>query len=127
MKKFIEEFKAFVFKGNVIELAVAVVLAQAFKPVIEAVVEGVLMPIIGAVVGKPTFDTMYFKLGDGIVKYGTVITALVSFLLTGLALFVIIKAYRSTQKKEEEAPAAPPAPTKEEVLLTEIRDALRNK
>lgn len=127
MKKFIEEFKAFVFKGNVIELAVAVVLGAAFKPVIDAVVKGVLMPIIGAVVGEPTFDNMYFKLGDGVVMYGTVITALVSFLLTGLALFVIIKAYRASQKKEKEAPAAPPAPSKEEVLLTEIRDALRNK
>lgn len=129
MKKLLEEFKAFVFKGNVIELAVAVVLGAAFKPVIDAVVSGFLMPIIGAIFGEPSFEHMTLKIGDdgAAIMYGLILTTAINFLLTGLALFAIIKAYRATQKKKEEAPAAPPAPSKEEVLLTEIRDALRNK
>jgi len=125
MKKFIEEFKAFVFKGSVIELAVAVVLGAAFKPVIDAVVSGLLMPIIGAIFGEPSFESMKLSIGDGYIMYGLILTTVIKFLLTGLALFAIIKLYRKSQKKEEEAPAAPPEPSKEEKLLTEIRDALR--
>ncbi len=127
MKKLLEEFKAFVLKGNVIELAVAVVLGAAFKPVIDSVVSGFLMPIIGAIFGEPSFEHMALEIGDdgAAIMYGLILTTIINFLLTGLALFAVIKLYRSTQKKEEEAPAAPPAPTKEEVLLTEIRDALR--
>ena len=129
MKNLLDEFKAFVLKGNVIELAVAVVLGAAFKPIIDAVVSGLLMPIIGAIFGEPSFEHMTLKLTDegAAILYGLILTVAIKFILTALALFAIIKLYRSSKKKKEEAPAAPPAPSKEEVLLGEIRDLLKNR
>lgn len=127
MKNMIEEFKAFVFKGSVIELAVAFILATAFKPIVETVVNGVIMPIIARIIGEPSFHTLVIDLGKGaVISYGTLITVIIEFLLIGLALFFIIKLYEKSKKQEEEAPAAPSGPSQEEIL-TEIRDLLKNK
>ena len=120
MKKLYEEFKAFVLRGNILDLAVAVVLGAAFTAVVKAFTDGIIMPIIAAIFGKPSFDSLTFKIGDGVVLYGSFLSALVNFLIIAAALFVVLKAAtKLMSQKEEEA-----GPTEVE-LLTEIRDALR--
>ncbi len=124
MKNLIEEFKAFAMKANVIEAAVAFILAMAFKPVIDSVVNNILMPIIARIAGEPNFHALTIDLGKGAhIGYGTLITVIINFLFVAAALFMVIKLYKKT-KKEEEA-KAPAGPTKEEQLLTEIRDLLK--
>lgn len=133
----IQEFRDFINRGNVIDLAVAVVLAAAFTPIVNAVVDRVIMPIIGWLFGQPNFDTIgtfacepAAEGAEGIVvgsevcagSIGAVITALVSFLLVALALFIVVKAYNSMQAAKEEEEAGP----SEVDLLTEIRDELRS-
>lgn len=136
----IQEFRDFVNRGNVIELAVAFVLGVAFKPIIDALVGRVLMPIVGLLVGNPNFDTVgTFACeagGDptsGIVvgaevcagSVGAVITALVNFLLVAVALFFVIKAYNRFKERSEQAPEAEtPAEPDDVLLLREIRDLL---
>jgi large conductance mechanosensitive channel len=117
-----KEFKEFAFKGNLIEIAVGLVLALAFVAVVTALVDGVIMPIVAAIFGKPNFDDITFTIGDGVVRIGTFITALVNFLIIAWVLFLIVKAAnRLMPKKEEET-----GPTEIE-LLTEIRDSLRTR
>ena len=136
----IQEFKEFINRGNVIDLAVAVVLGAAFAPVVSSIVDRVLMPLIGVVVGQPNFDRFgTFACVDGadpatgIVtaagavcsgSIGAVLTAIINFLLVGLALFFVVKAYNRLNRQrpvEEPEPEAEPADI---VLLREIRDAL---
>lgn len=136
----IQEFKDFINKGNVVELAVAFVLGVAFKPIIDAIVERVLMPAIGLVVGQPNFDTVgTFACEDigaegaaeGLIvngaqmcsgSVGAVITAIVSFLLVALALFFVVRAYNRMQAQQDEVDEEP-GPSEID-LLTEIRDSL---
>lgn len=143
--KLMKEFKAFILKGNVLDLAVAVIIAGAFKAIVTSFVKDVLMPPIGILLGGVDFSELKLILkegsaavmnGDQVVapavkevamSYGVFIMTIVDFLIIGFAIFMIIKAYKNSQKKEEEAPAAPPAPSKEEVLLGEIRDLLKEK
>lgn len=125
MKQFIEEFKAFIMRGSVLDLAVAVVIAAAFGPIITSVVGDVIMPIIGRIIGEPSFTHLSIDLGKGaVIGYGNLITHIVNFILVGAALFLIIKGYNKTKKPKAEAPAAPKGPTQEE-LLSEIRDLLK--
>lgn len=134
----IQEFKDFISHGNVIELAVAFVMGVAFKPVIDRLVDRVLMPIIGLIVGEPNFDTVGtfaceagLDPASGVVvgtevctgSVGAVITVTVNFLLIALALFFVVKAYNRFTAAEEEGSAADP---EDVVLLREIRDALRS-
>jgi large conductance mechanosensitive channel len=120
VKKLLDEFKAFVLRGNILDLAVAVVLGAAFTAVVKAFTDGIIMPIIAAIFGKPNFDSLTFKVGDGVVLYGTFLSAVVNFLIIAAALFLVLKAAtKLMREKEEEA-----GPTGVE-LLTEIRDALR--
>ena len=135
MKALAKEFKDFIAGGNMIELAVAVILAGAIGRVIAAFTDGVMMNLVAAIFGKPTFDDVRIKisskvqtLADGTktdgtyLEIGKVITAFIALVLTGLVLFAIIKAYNKTKKKAaEEAPAGPT----EVDLLTEIRDSLK--
>lgn len=126
MKKMYQEFKEFAFKGDLISLAVAFVMAAAFGAVIKALVEFVVMPIVGIIFGQPTFDHLTFTINDSIIPYGSFITAAVVFLATALGVFLFIvkpyKAYQAaTAEEEEEAPAEPSEDIK---LLMEIRDAL---
>ncbi|MEZ5257211.1 MAG: large conductance mechanosensitive channel protein MscL [Ilumatobacteraceae bacterium] len=115
-----KEFKEFIAGGNMIEFAVAVILAGAVGAVIAAFTEGVMMQIVAAIFGKPDFNSLSFGLGKADIMYGTVITAFINLVLVGLVLFAIIKAYNSMreQSPEETGPS-------EVDLLTEIRDALR--
>ncbi len=124
------EFKEFINRGNVIDLAVAVVMGAAFAPVISAIVDAVLMPLIGMVFGQPNFDAIgQFGCdvrGACAGSVGVVITALVNFLFVALALFVVVKAYNRMARKnpEQDTDPEPDADPDEVVLLREIRDAL---
>lgn len=123
MKEIIQEFKAFAMKANVVETAVAFIMALAFKPIIDTVVNGVLMPLIARVAGKPDFHALTIDLGKGaVIRYGSLLTVVIEFIFVALALFFVIKLYKKTKK---EKPASPPAPTKDQELLTEIRDLLK--
>ena len=134
----IKEFKAFIMKGNVLDLAVAVIMATYFGAIVKSLVNDVIMPPIGKMLGGVDFNEIKYVLSEAVmtaegevetaevaVRYGSFINTIITFIIVAFAIFMIIKAYNKTQKKEEEAPAAPPEPSKEEVLLTEIRDALR--
>jgi large conductance mechanosensitive channel len=138
MKNFLKEFKDFVATGNMVELAVGVILGASVGAVIKAFTDGVMMNLIAAIVGKPTFnDVLRIKLNSKITKdasgkvisngtyleFGTVVTAVVTLLLTGLVLFLIIKAYNKVRRPKAVAEAAV-GPTEIE-LLAEIRDALK--
>jgi large conductance mechanosensitive channel len=143
--KLFKEFKAFIMKGNVLDLAVAVIIATAFKAIVTSFVKDVLMPPIGMLLGGVDFADLKVILKEGseavmsgdqvvtpavsevAISYGLWINTIIDFIIIAFAIFIIIKAYNNTQKKEEEAPAPPPAPSTEEVLLTEIRDLLKEK
>lgn len=119
---FIKEFKEFTFKGNVLDLAVATILGVAFNAIVGAVVDNILMPLVGMITGGVDFDKLEVKVGEASLKYGTAITATIKFMAVALFLFMIIKAANKMKKKQAEAPAEPSSTDK---LLTEIRDALR--
>lgn len=121
----IAEFKEFINRGNMIELAVGFVLGVAFQGVISALTDRVLMPLIALVFGQPSFDAIGTFGEDGSI--GAVLTALVNFLLVAVALFVVVKAYNRMQRKspEQEADAEPEADPDDVVLLREIRDLLQ--
>jgi large conductance mechanosensitive channel len=121
VRDLIDDFKAFVTRGNVIDLAVAVILGIAFGAVITSFTDDILMAIIGAIVGEPNFNDLTFDVGDGVVRYGAFLTAVVNFLLIALALFFVIKAINVFIRK------GAAAPTDEVRLLTEIRDELRSR
>jgi large conductance mechanosensitive channel len=123
MKGFIKEFKDFIATGNMVELAVAVILGAALKGVIDAFTNNVVMQIVAAIVGKPNFDEVGFELGDSFIGIGTVITQLINLVIVGLVLFMLIKAYNKMRKPADAAPAGPT----EVELLTEIRDSLRTR
>ena len=131
---FIKEFKEFAMKGNVMDMAVGVIIGGAFGKIITSLVDDVLMPLIGTVTGGVDFTNLTIKVGDASVNYGTFIQNIIDFLIVALAIFFMIKGItRLTElakKKEEEKAAEPapaPEPSKEEVLLAEIRDLLKEK
>ena len=123
MRTFIDEFKEFVNRGNLLDLAIAVILATAFAPVIDAIANGVVMNLVAAVFGQPSFDSIVIEVGDGALLVGTVITALVNFLVVALVCFLIVKAYNRMKKPQVEEAAA----VTETDLLVEIRDELRKR
>lgn len=126
MKKLYEEFKDFAFKGDILGLAVAFVMAAAFGAVVAALVDFVVMPIVGIIFGEPSFDFLTWTINDSVIQYGSFITATVTFLATALGVFFfIIKPYQAYQAKTaEEVEEAPEEPAEDIKLLMEIRDAL---
>lgn len=134
---FISEFKAFAMKGNVVDLAVAVIIGGAFGKIVDSLVKDIVMPIIGQLVGGVDFKELYINLGNTayatlelaekagapLIKYGVFINAVVNFVIIALAIFVAIKAMSKLQKAAP--PAAPAAPPEEVLLLREIRDSLK--
>lgn len=134
----LKEFREFIERGNVIDLAVAVVIGAAFGAVVNSFVQDILMPILGLLTGGVNFNSLYINLsgksfesyeaakaaGAAVLGYGALIQAIITFLIIAWAVFLIVKAVNMAAKKKEETPAPPPAPTKEELLLTEIRDLL---
>ena len=129
--KLFDEFKAFVMRGNVVDMAVGVIIGGAFGKRVTSLVNDIFMPIIGVLIGNVNFSDLQIKLGEPLegaeqaaIKYGMFIQEVVNFLIIALCIFMVIKVINKLQKKKEEAPAPVPEPTKEEVLLSEIRDAL---
>jgi len=135
----LKEFKDFAMKGNVVDMAVGVIIAGAFGLIVKSLVGDVLMPIVGAVFGGLDFSNYFVGLSDSVtatvlaeaqkqgavLAYGSFITAAVNFIIVAFILFMVIKAINNAKKTEEEAPAEPAAPPAQEVLLTEIRDILK--
>ncbi|WP_339123104.1 large-conductance mechanosensitive channel protein MscL [Fusobacterium nucleatum] len=129
--KLFDDFKAFVMRGNVVDMAVGVIIGGAFGKIVTSLVNDIFMPIIGVLIGNVNFSDLQIKLGEPLegaeqaaIKYGMFIQEVVNFLIIALCIFMVIKVINKLQKKKEEAPAPVPEPTKEEVLLSEIRDAL---
>ena len=130
MKAF-KEFKEFISKGNVMDMAVGVILGGAFGKIVTSLVNDVLMPLLGIITGGIDFTTLSVKVGEAELMYGNFIQAIIDFLIIALCIFFITKAIAKAgeklkKKQAEEAAAAPAGPTSEE-LLTEIRDLLKNK
>lgn len=125
MKGFIKEFKEFISRGNVIDLAVAVVIGGAFTKIVNSLVNDIIMPIIGVIIGGINFEHLMVTIGTAEIKYGMFIQAVVNFLLIAFVIFSIIKAINTFNKKKEDAPEEPAKPSEDIVLLTEIRDLLK--
>ena len=123
---FVKEFKEFAMKGNVMDMAVGVIIGGAFGKIVSSLVDDVLMPIIGMITGGVDLTGLVAKVGDATVKYGTFIQNIIDFLIIALCIFCMIKAMNKMKKAEEPAPEAPAGPTTEE-LLADIKDILKNK
>ncbi len=129
-----KEFKEFAMRGSVVDMAVGIVIGGAFKTIISSFVADILMPPIGLLLGGVDFSDLAITLKEAsgevaavTMNYGVFIQTLVDFIILAFAIFMVVKGLNSLKKKEEEAPAAPPAPSKEETLLGEIRDLLKQK
>ena len=129
-----KELKEFAMKGNVVDMAVGVIIGLAFGKIVTSLVNDVIMPPIGVLLGGIDFSNNIILLKDAVgdvpavaIRYGLFINTVLDFLIVAFVIFLAIKAMNKFKKKQEEAPAAPPAPSKQEILLTEIRDALRAK
>lgn len=121
----LREFRDFLNRGNVMDLAVAVIIGGAFGLIIASLVNDIIMPLIGIVIGGINFTSLMVKVGTAEVKYGNFIQAIVNFIIVAFVIFLVVRAYNKMRKPP--APAAPPPPTQEIVLLTEIRDLLRTR
>lgn len=137
---FINEFKQFAIKGNVMDLAVGVIIGGAFGKIIDSVIKDLILPIVSGLFGQPDFSHLYFSFKSGaapnatleeaqaigpVLAYGNFITVLINFFLLAMAVFVMVKAMNQLRKKQEEAPAAPAPPSFTDQLLMEIRDSLK--
>ena len=145
MKKFFEEFKAFAMRGNVVDLAVGVVIGGAFGKITTSLVNDVFMPFIGWIFGSRDMTALNIVVREAVMEgetvvqeaitigFGTFVATVIDFLLVAMVVFMVVKAMNTAKAKlekkaeEEAVPPAPPAPSAEEVLLTEIRDLLKNK
>lgn len=123
----IKEFRDFILRGNVIDLAVAVIIGAAFAAIINSLVNDIIMPIIGVIIGGLDFSGLVIQYGTAVIAYGKCLQAIVTFVIIGFVLFLIVRAANRVMKKKAEAPAAPPEPSVEEKLLTEIRDLLKER
>lgn len=137
------DFKAFIQRGNVVDMAVGIIIGGAFGKIVSSFVKDIIMPPIGMLMGGVKFTDLKYVLKEGIAEtttaagevvvavpevaiyYGSFIQTMVDFVIIAFAIFMMIRLFMKMKKKEEEAPAAPPEPSKEEVLLTEIRDLLK--
>jgi large conductance mechanosensitive channel len=136
-----KEFREFIMRGNVIDLAVAFIIGAAFGAIVSSLVKDIIMPIVGYALGGVDFTNMFIVLGGGsyatlaeaqkagaaTINYGIFINTIITFLVVALAMFFVVKSMNAMKRKQAEAPAAPPAPTTEEQLLTEIRDLLKER
>ena len=123
----LKEFKAFISKGSVIDLAVGIIIGGAFKSIISSLVGDVIMPLVGMALGGVSFANLSFTVGSASVNYGLFIQSIVDFLIIAFVIFLIIKGINRLRKKKEEAPTPTPEPSKEEALLAEIRDLLKER
>jgi large conductance mechanosensitive channel len=128
----VKEFKEFAMRGNVVDMAIGIVLGAAFGKIVSTFVSSVLMPPIGLLLGGVDFNQLMIILKEATeeteavaISYGAFLNTVIDFIIIAFAIFLVVKAMNNMKKKEEEKPAPPPEPSKEEVLLTEIRDALK--
>jgi large conductance mechanosensitive channel len=133
---FLKEFKEFAMRGSVIDLAVGVVIGGAFGKIVTSLVDDIIMPPIGYLTGGVDFANLKYVISEAdaatetaevAIMYGNFINVIIQFLIIAFCIFLVIKGINSLKRKEEAAPEAAPAPSNEEVLLTEIRDLLKNK
>ena len=143
---FIQEFKEFAMKGNVVDMAVGVIIGGAFGGIVNSLINDMIMPVIGKVIGNVDFNNLYISLSDkvsaalqtnpelplvearklgAVLAYGSFLTIVINFLILAFCIFLMVKAMNKAMRKAPPPPAVPPPPSKQEVLLTEIRDALR--
>lgn len=135
MKKFFDEFKTFIARGNVMDMAVGVIIGGAFKAIADSLTADIIMPILGIFTSEVSFADLSVTIGGAVIPYGSFLNAVLNFLIMALVVFAMIKAINTfhdkaaalAKKQEEAAPPAPPAPSAEEKLLTEIRDLLKEK
>jgi large conductance mechanosensitive channel len=120
----LKEFRDFIMRGNVIDLAVAVVMAGAFGAIIASLVNDIIMPLIGVLMGGVDFTSLSVQVGSATIAYGNFIQAVVVFVIIAFVLFLVVKSYNRVIKKQE---ATPPGPSAEEKLLAEIRDLLKER
>ncbi len=136
--KWVQEFKAFAMRGNVVDMAVGIIIGAAFGKIVSALVANIIMPPIGMLLGRMDFSSLKLVLKDATVEsgkavpevaigYGLFINTIIDFVIVALAIFIVIKLMNAAKRKEEAAPAAPPPPTKDQELLSEIRDILKAK
>ena len=130
--KFFEEFKTFIMRGNLIDMAVGVIIGGAFGKIVTSLVNDVIMPIFGIILGNIDISSLEYKIGtpvEGVeqaaIRYGMFLQDVINFLIIAFCIFIFIKIMNKLHQKKEEAPALP-KPSNEEILLTEIRDALNN-
>jgi large conductance mechanosensitive channel len=130
--KLVDEFKTFAMKGNVVDMAVGIIIGTAFGKIVSSMVSDIIMPPLGLLIGGVNFTDLKVILKAAVEpnpavtwNYGNFLQVCFDFLIVAFAVFMVIKAINRSKKKEEAAPAAPPAPSKQEMLLTEIRDLLK--
>ena len=129
---FMGEFRKFIARGNVMDMAVGVIIGAAFKSIVDSLVNDILMPFVGIFIGQDTFASLVFTVGGAQIAFGNFIQSIVNFLIMAFVIFCMVRAIntfhdRMLKKAQEEAAPAPPAPSREEILLTEIRDLLREQ
>ena len=122
MKNMLKEFKEFISRGSVLDLAVGFIMGVAFSAVVTSFVNDVVMAVVGAIVGKPTFNDLTLELGDGVIYYGKFLTAVINFLIIAFVMYLVIKAFNSMRDKEEPEPKL----TEKDVLV-EIRDLMQQQ
>lgn len=127
MKKFLEEFKAFAMRGNVMDLAVGVIVGGAFGSITTSLIDDIIMPLVGIFVSQASFADLSLQLGGAVFTYGNFIQAVLNFVIMAFVVFCMVKAINKLHHNTPEPPPPPPAPSKEEQLLTEIRDLLKEK
>lgn len=129
-KGFIAEFKEFIARGNVIDMAVGIIIGGAFTGIVNSLVNDIIMPTMAIFTGKVSFNALVLMIGNTVIPYGNFIQNIVNFLIVSFAVFVMVKSINNMRRKQEaelepEAPAAPPEPSEEVMLLREIRDSLK--
>jgi len=123
----LNDFKAFIMKGNVFDMAVGVITGGAFGKIVTSLVNDILTPILGLLLGGIDVSQLYWALGDATIMYGAFIQSVIDFLIISASIFLFIRLAERFRKKEKAEPPAEPTPTKEELLLTEIRDLLKKQ
>lgn len=126
MKKFFNDFKAFAMRGNVVDMAVGVVIGSAFTAIVTSLVKDIFTPLISAITGVANFEHLVFKIGEASINYGLFFNAIISFLIVSFSVFCMVRILQKISKQKEEIPT-PPKKSQEEILLTEIRDLLKEK
>jgi large conductance mechanosensitive channel len=124
---FFKEFREFALKGNVLDLAIGVIIGAAFNKIVTALTDTLLMPIVSLIIGKGGVNELYFTVGDTVFPYGRLLQAIIDFILVALVLFVILRVINRMRRRKEEVAPAPPEYSLSEKLLMEIRDELKKE